>query len=141
MSRLLPQSTLHSGKAVEKQKRAYLGSGPIHLAPLVWQILFVTRHICAGTLIEFQADVTTLSGHRFAIPCRAAGHGENPPNPKDDKTASFQRHEPFAINPLVAACLKPLNFRGFDASGARLIGPDPRLFAGAADAHLPLGCG
>ncbi|MEM6941166.1 MAG: hypothetical protein AAF943_17405, partial [Pseudomonadota bacterium] len=48
-------------------------------------------------------------------------HRENPSNPKDGKTASFQRREPFAMNPFVAACLKPLNFPGFIASGAGLM--------------------
>lgn len=43
------------------------------------------------------------------------------------KTVSFQRHEPFAMNPLVAACPKALKFCGFDASGSRLMGPDTHL--------------
>ena len=83
--------------------------------PLVCQILSVIRHIGAGTLVEFQADVTQLTGKIRQIPthtCSACVAGQG----KDDKTTSFQRRAPFAMNPFVAAWLKPLKFCGFDAS-------------------------
>jgi len=41
----------------------FLGSGPINSAPSVPQIFSVTRHICAGIVVLFQADVTQLTSH------------------------------------------------------------------------------